>query len=81
MEDPEKSLRLSPELGWWHARDLRDQLQDRNPSVFIWSIGNEINEQWDKKIVLNLPPLRELAAIVRSLDTNKPVTRLSTVLI
>lgn len=34
----------------WHERDLTDQiLRDRNhPSVFMWSIGNEILEQWSK---------------------------------
>lgn len=32
----------------WHERDLRDfVMRDRNhPSVFMWSIGNEILEQW-----------------------------------
>lgn len=32
----------------WHERDLKDQItRDRNhPSVFIWSIGNEVGEQW-----------------------------------
>lgn len=32
----------------WHERDLRDLiLRDRNhPSVFLWSIGNEVLEQW-----------------------------------
>ena len=32
----------------WHKRDLVDQItRDRNhPSVFIWSIGNEVGEQW-----------------------------------
>lgn len=32
----------------WHERDLTDLiLRDRNhPSVFIWSIGNEVLEQW-----------------------------------
>ena len=32
----------------WHERDLIDQLlRDRNhPSVFMWSIGNEVLEQW-----------------------------------
>ena len=38
-------------LDWdaWHVRDLKDQvLRDRNhPSVMIWSIGNEVVEQWD----------------------------------
>ncbi len=32
----------------WHEQDLVDQLKrDRNhPSVFAWSIGNEVGEQW-----------------------------------
>ncbi|MDD2953572.1 MAG: glycoside hydrolase family 2 TIM barrel-domain containing protein [Parabacteroides sp.] len=32
----------------WHERDLTDEiLRDRNhPSVFMWSIGNEVLEQW-----------------------------------
>jgi len=32
----------------WHERDLTDLvMRDRNhPSVFIWSIGNEVGEQW-----------------------------------
>jgi len=38
-------------LDWdaWHVRDLSDMvLRDRNhPSVFIWSIGNEVMEQWN----------------------------------
>jgi beta-galactosidase len=33
----------------WHEQDITDHiLRDRNhPSIFIWSIGNEIVEQWD----------------------------------
>lgn len=32
----------------WHERDLEDLLlRDRNhPSIFMWSIGNEVLEQW-----------------------------------
>lgn len=32
----------------WHERDLTDEiLRDRNhASVFMWSIGNEVLEQW-----------------------------------
>ncbi len=35
-------------FGEWHERDLTDHiLRDRNhPSVFMWSIGNEVMEQW-----------------------------------
>ncbi len=32
----------------WHERDLTDHVKrDRNhPSIFVWSIGNEVLEQW-----------------------------------
>jgi beta-galactosidase len=57
----------------WHERDLRDHiLRDRNhPSVMIWSIGNEILEQWD---TTGIRITRELAAIVRNLDKTRPIT-------
>jgi beta-galactosidase len=57
----------------WHKRDLEDQvLRDRNhPSVFIWSIGNEIPQQGDTS-ALRIAP--ELAAIVHSLDKTRPIT-------
>jgi len=36
----------------WHERDLADLVRrDRNhPSVFLWSIGNEVLEQWDRAV-------------------------------
>lgn len=57
----------------WHEKDLQDQvLRDRNhPSVFIWSIGNEIGEQHSPE---GSSMAKELAAIVKSLDTTRPVT-------
>jgi beta-galactosidase len=63
----------------WHKRDLEDQvLRDRNhPSVFIWSIGNEIPEQWagkDGKDTSGRAIARELAGIVHTLDKTRPVT-------
>lgn len=59
----------------WHKRDLQDQLRrDRNhPSVFIWSIGNEIGEQYSKTDTSGRNIARELAGIVRSMD-NRPIT-------
>ncbi|WP_410501043.1 glycoside hydrolase family 2 TIM barrel-domain containing protein [Flavobacterium sp. 103] len=57
----------------WHAKDLQDQiLRDRNhPSIFMWSIGNEIPEQWsDEGVVI----AKELSAIVKKLDTTRLVT-------
>ncbi|HTL08825.1 MAG TPA: beta-galactosidase GalB [Chitinophagaceae bacterium] len=68
-------------LNWdeWHKQDLQDQvLRDRNhPSVMIWSIGNEIQEQWsgkDGKDSSGTVIARELAAIVKALDTTRPIT-------
>ena len=60
----------------WHKRDLEDMvLRDRNyPSVFIWSIGNEVSEQWDKKDPSGMAITKELTAIVKNLDTTRPVT-------
>jgi beta-galactosidase len=57
----------------WHKRDLEDQiLRDRNhPSVIIWSIGNEIPQQGDTSALRVAP---ELAAIVHSMDTTRPLT-------
>lgn len=65
-------------LNWdeWHVRDLEDMvLRDRNhPSVIIWSIGNEVMEQWEKKDSSGIIIARELAAIVRGLDPTRPIT-------
>jgi beta-galactosidase len=63
----------------WHKKDLEDFiLRDRNhPSVFIWSVGNEIGEQWGdaaKGDSSGRDLARSLVAIVRSLDTTRPIT-------
>lgn len=54
----------------WHEEDLRAMVRrDRNhPSVFIWSTGNEVNDQ-------NNPALSaSLRAIIKSEDSTRPVT-------
>ncbi|MGN6180193.1 MAG: glycoside hydrolase family 2 TIM barrel-domain containing protein [Mucilaginibacter sp.] len=57
----------------WHMRDLQDQvLRDRNhPSVFMWSVGNEIREQFD---TTGISITRELVKIVKNIDDTRPVT-------
>ncbi|SNR31111.1 beta-galactosidase GalB [Lutibacter flavus] len=57
----------------WHKKDLEDFIKrDRNhPSVFIWSIGNEIQEQWNEQ---GVETAKELKAIVRNLDTTRLIT-------
>jgi beta-galactosidase len=64
-------------LDWdeWHKRDLEDMvLRDRNhPSIFIWSIGNEVMEQWNKNPAGGTIS-KELVAIVRNLDQTRPIT-------
>ena len=74
-----KKSKFDYHLDWarWHKQDLEDQIRrDRNhPSVFLWSIGNEIMEQWGTGAdTAGRSIARALAGIVRSLDTSRPVT-------
>ena len=64
----------------WFERDLTDQvLRDRNhPSVFSWSLGNEILEQWEKnghsevRDTSGREIMRRLYALLKKLDTTRP---------
>ena len=57
----------------WHKQDLEDMIKrDRNhPSIIMWSIGNEIREQFDST---GKTIAKELVDIVKSLDSTRPVT-------
>ena len=70
-----KKAKYDYHLYWdeWYKKDLEDFVKrDRNfPSVMMWSIGNEIREQFDST---GVAITKELVSIVKSLDKTRPVT-------
>ncbi|MFI5337829.1 MAG: glycoside hydrolase family 2 TIM barrel-domain containing protein, partial [Opitutales bacterium] len=60
----------------WHEADLRALVRrDRNhPSVIMWSIGNEVIEQWGADGQEGWKLAAHLAGIVREEDRTRPVT-------
>lgn len=57
----------------WAEKDITNMVKHyrNNPSVVMWSIGNEVPSQWGPDGVGELTMLRDL---VKSLDNTRPVT-------
>lgn len=72
----------------WHERDMDDQLRrDRNhPSIVMWSIGNEVLEQWtdakadtlsleEANLILNFGHSKDMLAAEGEMSVNSLLTR------
>lgn len=68
----------SKDFDEWANTDLADFIKrDRNhPSVILWSIGNEVGEQWPgaEGRMSSVKTAKALADVVRSLDPTRPIT-------
>lgn len=56
----------------WYKKDLEDMVKRdwNHPSVFMWSIGNEIREQFDST---GITLTKEMVDLVKALDSTRPV--------
>lgn len=72
----------------WHERDLTDLIvRDRNhPSIFLWSIGNEVLEQWtdakadtlsleEANLVLNFGHSADMLSMEGEMSVNSLLTK------
>ncbi|MEL0456065.1 sugar-binding domain-containing protein [Flavobacteriaceae bacterium SZ-1-7] len=70
-----RKVKADYNLFWdeWHEQDLKDFVKrDKNfPSVMMWSIGNEIREQFDST---GIAMTKKLVDIIKDLDKTRPVT-------
>jgi beta-galactosidase len=68
----EKQKRLSPRFSSLAQKRSEEMIKrDRNhPSIILWSIGNEIREQFDST---GISLTKELVAIVKNLDKTRPI--------
>jgi len=60
-------------FGEWAERDVANMVKQyrSNPSVVMWSIGNEVPSQWGRP---GMDELQMLQNLVRRLDPTRPVT-------
>ncbi len=70
---PKSPNGYGPFFNEWAGRDITNMVRHyrNNPSVVMWSIGNEVPSQWSPEGISELTMLRDL---VKSLDPTRPVT-------